>query len=81
MKKFIVFLASFIFLFLLIEIMLGFILTAAYTPDINGAWEKGANLPQEVVFGGDSIIPNLVLAAVSASAAYFFTAALKGLRK
>lgn len=80
-KKFIVFLVSFIFLFILTQVISGMFLTAAYSPDINEAWRTSDNLPQEVVLVGDPHFSTLIFAVLSATIAYFMANTIKRLEK
>lgn len=68
MKKFLVFLLSFIIIFTLYEIVSGLFLTVAYTPEVSffaGKLEQGVTI--EVVT--KQIVPILLIAAV----AYFIS--------
>ncbi|MFD2629473.1 hypothetical protein [Oceanobacillus kapialis] len=73
MKKYLLFLFSFILLFLLFQVVTGLILTFAYTPDIEGAWNRSAILPKETSIVTDqvSFLVPLVPAFLAASIAYF----------
>lgn len=76
MKKFIVFAAGFTIIFSLLfltaEFLSGMILTAMYVPDLRGAWEASAGLPQEVALAGtgNSFFLTLFIALLAAAAAY-----------
>lgn len=75
MKKYMIFAISFILLFSLCQILSGMILTFAYTPDIEEAWNSSASLSQETVIKGSvsPFWPMLLLAFLSASIAYFIS--------
>lgn len=78
MKNFIVFLGSFIFLFVLFQMMSGFILTSMYQPDVDEAWSMSAGLSSEVTLVGSTTIPTIIVAILAAVIAYFVP---KGLRR
>ncbi|MFC5589567.1 hypothetical protein ACFPRA_11745 [Sporosarcina soli] len=69
MKKYLIFILSFIALYLLIQVSSGLILTALYTPDIYSA---GQLTHQEVVFMDPTYTPTLLI-FFSATAAYFLS--------
>jgi hypothetical protein len=72
MRKFILFIVSFIVLFGAFQILSGLFLTAVYTPDVSGAWKQSTDLPQTIVFGDTgNFIPTWLLAAAAASIAFF----------
>ncbi|PAV28647.1 hypothetical protein CIL05_15245 [Virgibacillus profundi] len=79
MKKYIIFAVSFIFIFSLFQILSGIILTYTYTPDITEAWNMSANLSQETVMisNHNSFLLTLLIAFLSATAAYFIPKKLK----
>ncbi|GAE26647.1 hypothetical protein JCM9140_2731 [Halalkalibacter wakoensis JCM 9140] len=54
MKRYIVFILSFVLLYIVFQILSGWIVTALYTPDLSSINRHGS---QEVVFGQTSIIP------------------------
>ncbi len=75
MKRYITFIVSFILLFLLFQVMSGMLLTLAYTPDVEEAWNATANLAQVTVIKS-SYHPFLLMflpAILSASLAYFIS--------
>ncbi|MCG7334781.1 hypothetical protein MHZ95_05795 [Sporosarcina sp. ACRSM] len=69
MKKYLIFIISFIALYSLAQISSGLILTALYTPDI---YSTGQLIHQEVVFTDPTYTP-LLLIFLSATAAYFIS--------
>jgi hypothetical protein len=69
LKKYAVFIFSFILLYMLLQISSGWVLTTLYTPDLS---LTNNNLSQEAVFGQTSIIPMLATFAI-APLAYFFS--------
>lgn len=77
MKKYLIFAVSFILLFSILvfsaQMLSGIFLTSAYAPDIEGAWNASAALPQkaEIIAGGSPFLLTLLLALLSASVAYF----------
>ncbi|HET7578426.1 MAG TPA: hypothetical protein VFK33_04020 [Bacillales bacterium] len=70
MKKLVLFLISFAFLFVLLQILSGWILTMAYTPDVPKVWKESADLPQQIVFVGGSFTPTFLIAVLSAGLAF-----------
>jgi len=71
MKRFILFLSSFIFLFVVFQMLSGLILTSLYLPNIEEAWEMSAGLSSEVTMVGTSSIPTIIGAVLAATIAYF----------
>ncbi|MFJ7849123.1 hypothetical protein ACIQXR_09790 [Peribacillus sp. NPDC097224] len=69
MKKYAIFILSFLFLFTLLHISAGLLLTATYTPNPTNA-QLSLPLTQEVTFGDQSQIPTLLIATVAATLAY-----------
>ena len=69
LKKYLIFIISFIALYLLVQISSGLILTALYTPDIYSA---GQLTHREVVFMDPTYTP-ILLIFLSATAAYFLS--------
>ncbi|CAH0346098.1 hypothetical protein BCI9360_02416 [Bacillus sp. CECT 9360] len=67
MKKYFVFIISFILLYTVFQILSGAIITAFYTPDL---YTITGNLSQEVVLGETSSIP-LLVSLLIATTAYF----------
>lgn len=68
MRKFIVFIFSFMLLFIVLQIISGWVLTIFYTPDFSST-KIGVN--QEVMFGQTSIIPLLATLSIATLAYYF----------
>lgn len=62
MKKYVVFITSFVLLYIAFQIISGWLLTAFYTPDLSS---MNNNLSQEVVFGQTSITPFLITLLVA----------------
>ncbi|THE11611.1 hypothetical protein E1I69_14250 [Bacillus timonensis] len=69
MKKYVVFILSFGLLYLIVQILSGWLLTTHYTPDLSS---MNNNTSQEVVFGQTSIIP-FVATLLVATLAYFIS--------
>nr|WP_285890723.1 hypothetical protein [Mesobacillus maritimus] len=77
MKKYVVFILSFVLLYTVFQILSGLLLTALYTPDLSSI---NNNTSQEVVFGQTSIIPFSGTLLV-ATLAYFLSQKLFTTRK
>lgn len=71
MKKFFLFLISFIALFTVTQILSGLLLTNLYTPNLSASWSSTTQLPQTAYFGNTTFIPTLILAVFSVVVAYF----------
>ncbi|ADC52192.1 hypothetical protein BpOF4_20984 (plasmid) [Alkalihalophilus pseudofirmus OF4] len=69
MKKYTVFIFSFFLLFIVLQILSGWVLTAFYTPDFS---LTNMGVSQEVMFGQTSIIPILTTLSI-ATLAYFLS--------
>lgn len=69
MKKYIIFIISFLLFYAVLQIVSGLILTAVYTPDPS---ILEGNHSQEVVVGGTSAMPLLII-LITATAAYFLS--------
>ncbi|MFC0559029.1 hypothetical protein [Halalkalibacter alkalisediminis] len=69
LKKYVVFIFSFVLMYIVFQILSGWLLTAFYTPDFSSI---NNNVSQEVVFGQTSIIPFLATLLV-ATLAYFLS--------
>lgn len=74
MKRYLIFILSFLFLFVFLNISAGLLLTATYTPDVTNAWERSRQLSQEVTFGNRSPIPTFLIATLAATIAYVVSA-------
>ncbi|AIF43014.1 hypothetical protein [Virgibacillus sp. SK37] len=71
MKNFIIFSASFLALFFLLQILFGMLLTFLYTPDIEGAWESSATLSSETtLYGIGPLLLSILSASLAAMIAY-----------
>ena len=82
MKKYLVFIVSFIIMYTVFQILSGMFLTWIYTPDMGSAWFMSANLSQEtVITGSNSLGLSLLTAVLSASVAYFILLKFAGRRK
>lgn len=68
LKKYLVFLISFVMIYMVFQIVSGLILTASYIPDFSSI---EGNLSKEVVFGMTSI--PLLLILLIATLAYFLS--------
>jgi len=79
MKKFIIFVSSFILLFSLLifsaNLLSGIFLTSDYVPNVNEAWNSSATLPQKIEMFSVNIpfSLHLLIALLSATAAYFIS--------
>jgi hypothetical protein len=62
LKRYVVFILSFVLLYIVFQILSGWILTALYTPDLSSI---NNNASQEVVFGQTSVIPFFVTLLVA----------------
>jgi quinol-cytochrome oxidoreductase complex cytochrome b subunit len=62
LKKYVVFILSFVLLYIVAQITSGLLLTALYTPDLTSI---NHNVSQEVSFGQTSIIPFLATLLVA----------------
>ena len=72
MKKYFVFIISFILLYTVFQILPGMILTYFYTPDFSAI--EGSNLSQNVVFGEvTSTSMPLLVTLLIATSAYFLS--------
>lgn len=69
MKKYVIFICSFILLYVVGQLLTGWLVTAVYTPELSSV---NSNVGQKVSFGQISIIPFLVTLLV-ASLAYYFS--------
>ena len=67
MKKYAVFLISFVLLYIVLQLLSGLVLTALYNPSLS---LYNSNLSQEVAFGQNSIF-SLLLTLLVATLAYF----------
>lgn len=71
MKKYLVFIISFIVMFTVFQVLSGMFLTWIYTPNISSAWSMRTGLSQEtVITGSNSFGLPLFTAALAASVAY-----------
>ena len=71
MKKYLVFIVSFIVMFTVFQVLSGMFLTWIYTPDISSAWSMSTGLFQEtVITGSNSFGLPLFTAGLAASVAY-----------
>jgi quinol-cytochrome oxidoreductase complex cytochrome b subunit len=79
MKKFLIFLVSFIVIYFALQIGSGLVLTALYSPDIKGAWETNFPLSNEVAFGGGGGFAYLgiIIVLIAGGAAYFISKVVK----
>lgn len=79
MKKYLMFILSFMLLFSLvtlsIQLLSGIILTSTYTPDVSEAWNASAILPQEIeiISSGSPFLFRLLSVFLSATVAYFIS--------
>ena len=72
MKKYLVFIVSFIVMYTVFQILSGMFLTWIYTPDMSSAWFMSADLSQgTLITGSNSLGLPLLTAVLAASGAYF----------
>ena len=71
MKNYAIFAISFIVLFLLFQLLSGYILTFFYTPDVSSAWNQTGNLSTKTTLEGTSSFFPLLFAFFAATIAYF----------
>lgn len=69
LKKYVVFILSFVLMYTVFQVLLGWLLTTLYTPD---PFPMNSNASQEVEFGQVSFIPFLATLLV-ATLAYFLS--------
>ncbi|WP_456276308.1 hypothetical protein [Bacillus sp. AK128] len=77
MKKYFVFILSFVLLYVVAQILSGFFLTALYTPELSS---MNNSFSQEVTFGNTSFIPlliTLLIATLSYSLSQLFFKTIK----
>jgi len=74
-KKYIIFVVSFLLVFSLIQVLSGILLTYTYTPDMMEAWNLSPDLAQEVVIKGShpSLLFTLLIGLISVTIAYFIS--------
>lgn len=77
MKKYVVFLVSFVLLYGAAQLLSGRLLTIFYTPDLN-SWNASAG--REVQFGETSIMPFVIMLVVG-SVSYIFSQKLFATKK
>lgn len=73
MKRYLIFAGRFLFLYSILQVLVGLFLTYMYTPDVEEAWKASANLSQEVIIKSSQspFIITVCIAFLSASIAYF----------
>lgn len=73
LKKFLLFITSFLLLFLILQIASGMIITTLSPVSTGDAWSQSALLPQETVVSGSILtsVLTLFIALISAASAYF----------
>jgi len=73
LKKYLIFVISFLLLFSIFQVLFGVFLTSMYTPDIEDAWNMSGSLSQEVVIKNSHspFLLTLFIAFLSATIAYF----------
>jgi hypothetical protein len=77
MKKYFVFIASFILLYIGFQLLSGMILTAFYTPDFS---QIGTGSSQETTFGQATSMPLLVTMLVATSAYFLYQTIFKAIK-
>ncbi|MBY7141625.1 hypothetical protein KFZ56_00585 [Virgibacillus sp. NKC19-3] len=77
MKRVILSIVSFVFIFFFIQWSLGMIVTAFYTPGIAEAWKTSGHLPQEVVLHRDSYLSTILIAIGAALVVYLVPKTIK----
>ncbi|MEH7351155.1 hypothetical protein [Gottfriedia acidiceleris] len=76
MKKYLLFVSSFILLFVVFNVFSGMLQTVFYQPNLSNLWDKVDQLSSEVVFVESSLIPTLMIALFSATIAFFMQSRL-----
>ncbi|PEL03298.1 hypothetical protein [Bacillus sp. AFS017336] len=76
MKKYLLFVLSFILLFVVFNVFSGMLQTVFYQPNLSNLWNKVNQLPSEVVFVESSLIPTIMIALLSATMAFFMQSRL-----
>lgn len=71
MKKYLVFAVSFIVLFLIIQTLVGYVMTLLYTPAVNSAWYQAVNASENIVIDTRFTGHAFVIAFIAASIAFF----------
>lgn len=71
MKKYMVFSISFIILFVVFQLLSGYVMTVLYTPDVTTAWNQAGSLSNSVVMKGSTSFLPLLVAFLAATLAYF----------
>lgn len=71
MKKFVIFSLSFIVLFIVFQILSGYILTLFYMSDISSAWHQADNLTNTTAVGKVTSFLPLIIAFLAAIIAVF----------
>lgn len=80
MKKYIIFVVSFLLLFTILQYLAGMLFTLMYSPDIDEAWKMAGVLSEETVIKGNTIpfLLTLCSALLAASIAYFIPKKFNG---
>ncbi|MEY9865294.1 ABC-type sugar transport system permease subunit [Peribacillus sp. B2I2] len=71
MKKYLLSTICFLLIFMILQVLTGLILAAAYDPDFSGTGQIGGTLSHEAIFVQRSQMPLMILAAISAASANF----------
>jgi len=71
MKRYILFATSFLVLFVVFQVLAGYVATLMYTPDISSAWEEARHASSEAVITGSSGIISFIFAFLAATLACF----------
>ncbi|WP_033826835.1 hypothetical protein [Bacillus andreraoultii] len=78
MKKFIVFIFSFVLLFFTLQLLSGLFLTLTYVPDIGESWESVTYLTQNIVIeSGNSFLTTLLFASIALIIAVYISSRQK----
>ncbi|WP_085523646.1 hypothetical protein [Tuberibacillus sp. Marseille-P3662] len=80
MKQYLIFIISLLLLFAVFQMLSGWIMTLAYTPDISDAWYQSENLSHEVTFNGNgSIIPTIISTGLAGTIAFLVVKKIKNI--
>jgi cytochrome c biogenesis factor len=71
MKKVVIFLVSFIVIYLALQIGSGLVLTALYTPDWEAAWKTGIPLSREAVLHRNITYLSVFMFLIAGTVSYF----------
>ncbi|PEK98333.1 hypothetical protein [Bacillus sp. AFS017336] len=76
MKKYLLFVLSFILLFGVINVFSGMLQTVFYQPDFSNLWNNVEQLHNEVIFVKSSSTPTIIVTLISATIAFYLQSRL-----